>query len=841
MTISSNDDPKAGPYNGNDSQAAFPFAFRSFLASDLLVVRTDEDGVEHDLVPGSDYSVSLNADQNANPGGTVTYPISGDPLPTGETLTIVSDLEYLQPLNLLNGGAFSPSAQNSAFDRVTMLVKQVKEKVSRALQLAVSTPAGVDVTLPVPEASKVIGWSADGTSLANFAADTSVSTDLFADRLASPSSASNGNLLLPQQGKVNVRWYPGADDTGATDSTAAFTTARATGHANYVPAGSWKLNAAYSSKIRIEGDGSYASLLRANNTASAMVTYDAASPFWTYHSEVNGIGLYGTAKTGVGFTFGKTDPSAYAVGDEYKNNVRFVGFYTDGLDKGIQFPFGNIGSSFYDCGASSSRYGYYLLDNKFGGDLMHAGNKYWYAGESNTNDCAVYINNTTDGFGGVSFRDHIFEQNQVAVYCNTSSVYTPVVFDNVWLEANGFLQNGTANVTLDTWTGTTKSTASFVNHALIFDGTKGVYNYNGGFFTDCHVKGTNIQVTSRGSRVEQESGVNGRPCVVDNADSAIYIVDPSTDQSLPTGRRVIVKGIVNQMAHYEIDGVAGNASAKAWFGPHRTALRPMRASVGVSRRMQTVETSLAGSTYSVTGTVVEDGVLFPTCNEWSIPFTSTSDFVAINGTNLAMTAGWWVATLMVKVVSVGGSGVMPNLSITRSDGSIIFANLVPVPSLSEWHTLVVMGKATGTLAACQFRISGGGNGTAVVRMQAAQWVRFDTKHEAQLYVESGAFSDAVRGGGVVRVTGATYTVLEGDEFITANRAGTTTLTLPAAVDYPGRNIHVRTIQAQTVVSATANVEPLAGGALATGILAAAAGRWARLVSDGAQWMIHEAG
>lgn len=196
MTISSNDDPKAGPYNGNDSQTVFPFSFRSFLSTDLLVIRTDEDGVEHDLVPGSDYSVSLNADQNANPGGSVTYPISGTPLPTGETLTIVSDLEYLQPLNLLNGGNFSPSAQNSAFDRVTMLVKQVKEKVSRALQLAVSTPAGVDVTLPVPEASKVIGWSADGTSLANFAADTSVSTDLFADRLADPSSASNGDARL---------------------------------------------------------------------------------------------------------------------------------------------------------------------------------------------------------------------------------------------------------------------------------------------------------------------------------------------------------------------------------------------------------------------------------------------------------------------------------------------------------------------------------------------------------------------------------------------------------------------------------------------------------------------
>lgn len=675
-------------------------------------------------------------------------------------------------------------------------------------------------------------------------------------QLADSSSASNGagmsgfeasnpyaRLTLGGAnigGKVNVNWYSAADKTGVANNSTVFNTAGATGHANYVPTGTWKMNATYSSKVRIEGDGSYAALLRAQSTSSAVMTYTAASPFWLYQSEVTGVGFYGAGQVGVGFTFAKTDPTACVTGDEYVNNVRFSGVYTDNLDKGIQFPCGNIGTEFYSCGSSTNRYGYYLLDSKYvGTTLMHAGNKYWYAGEMNSNTCGVYIHNVTDGFGGLGFRDTIFENNQVAVYSYTTSVFTPLSFDNVWLEANGFLHDGTANVTLDTWSGATKSTASFVNHALIFDGTKQVVNFNGGFFTDAHLKGTNQQVTSRGSRVETETGVSGRPCVVDNADCAVFVVDPSTDQSLPTGRRVIVKGVVNQMSRYEIDGVAGNASIKAWYGPHRSALRAMRGSVGLSRRMQTVETSLAGSTYSVTGTVVEDGTLFPTCNEWSIPFTATTDFVAINGGNIALTAGWWVATWAVKVVSVGGSAILPNLSFTRSDGSVIFANLVPVPSLGEWHTLVVMGKAAGTLAGIQPRIYGGGNGTAVVRMQALQCVRFDTKHEAQLFSESGAFSDISRGGGVVRVTGATYTVLEGDEFITANHAGTVTLTLPAALDAPGRSIHVRTITANTVVSASANVEPLAGGALATAILSGTAGRHARLVSDGAQWMIHE--
>jgi hypothetical protein len=92
----------------------------------------------------------------------------------------------------------------------------------------------------------------------------------------------------------------------------------------------------------------------------------------------------------------------------------------------------------------------------------------------------------------------------------------------------------------------------------------------------------------------------------------------------------------------------------------------------------------------------------------------------------------------------------------------------------------------------------------------------------------------------VTVTGTTYAVTVTDASIIANRAGTVTLTLPAAASFSGRSITVRTIQAQTVVSDASNVVPLAGGAAGTAILAATAGKWARLQSDGASWQIMEA-
>lgn len=89
----------------------------------------------------------------------------------------------------------------------------------------------------------------------------------------------------------------------------------------------------------------------------------------------------------------------------------------------------------------------------------------------------------------------------------------------------------------------------------------------------------------------------------------------------------------------------------------------------------------------------------------------------------------------------------------------------------------------------------------------------------------------------VTETAATHTVAETTTHLIANRAGTITVTLPAAADYPGRLLWVRTITANTVVSDAANVVPKAGGAAGTAILAAAAGNWALLVSDGTNWQV----
>ena len=82
-----------------------------------------------------------------------------------------------------------------------------------------------------------------------------------------------------------------------------------------------------------------------------------------------------------------------------------------------------------------------------------------------------------------------------------------------------------------------------------------------------------------------------------------------------------------------------------------------------------------------------------------------------------------------------------------------------------------------------------------------------------------------------------FTVAANENEIICNGSASITVTLPAATSFPGREINLKTIAAFTVVSASANVKPLATNTAGTAILAATAGKWARLKSDGSNWVI----
>lgn len=173
MTISSTV-RKAGPFDGTGSQTEFPFEFKVFSVGDLYVVQYNEaTGVETVLELDSDYTVTLNADQDNDPGGTIELTSA---LAVNYTLTITSSLANLQPTDLTNRGGFYPSVINDALDRACIQIQQLQDETDRTLKTAVSVPDGVDNTLPMPAANMVIGWDNTGVALKNWSVNDLVTS-----------------------------------------------------------------------------------------------------------------------------------------------------------------------------------------------------------------------------------------------------------------------------------------------------------------------------------------------------------------------------------------------------------------------------------------------------------------------------------------------------------------------------------------------------------------------------------------------------------------------------------------------------------------------------------------
>jgi hypothetical protein len=182
MTISSTT-RIAGPFVGNGTASAFPVAFKVFTAGDIDVVRLNSStGVESTLVLTTDYTVTLNIDQDSNPGGTVTL-VAG-PLATGFTLTITSDIANLQPTDLTNQGGFYPEVITDSFDRATIQIQQMAGEVSRSIKVPLSDST-FDMELPgaLARANSFVAFDGNGAlttqAASSSAAPTSITRQVF--------------------------------------------------------------------------------------------------------------------------------------------------------------------------------------------------------------------------------------------------------------------------------------------------------------------------------------------------------------------------------------------------------------------------------------------------------------------------------------------------------------------------------------------------------------------------------------------------------------------------------------------------------------------------------------
>lgn len=126
MTVSTEVDHNE--YTGNGVTTTFPYTFRIFQKSDLVVQVVDLNENITELILDTDYIVTGAGGYN---GGNI---ILSKALVSGYQISISRELPVTQDTDLRNQGKFFAEVHEDAFDKLTMLIQQVRSRFSLALR-----------------------------------------------------------------------------------------------------------------------------------------------------------------------------------------------------------------------------------------------------------------------------------------------------------------------------------------------------------------------------------------------------------------------------------------------------------------------------------------------------------------------------------------------------------------------------------------------------------------------------------------------------------------------------------------------------------------------------------
>lgn len=121
---------KSGAYVSDGIQTIFPFFFRIFEESDIVVTVGNDNRLDPQNVTlklDEDYTVQFVEDSE---NGSITL---AEPVEKGKILVITSDVPELQLMHLTNKGAMFPEVLEDAHDKAVVLIQQLNEKLSRAV------------------------------------------------------------------------------------------------------------------------------------------------------------------------------------------------------------------------------------------------------------------------------------------------------------------------------------------------------------------------------------------------------------------------------------------------------------------------------------------------------------------------------------------------------------------------------------------------------------------------------------------------------------------------------------------------------------------------------------
>lgn len=155
-------------YPGNGSTTVFTFPMAVPDANSIDVFVTDATGAIRQLNP-IEFSVGLNPLVGANPtvqGGSVTYNPGGTPLPLGQFITIVRDLDPIQDTSISNQSIVYPPVIEQEFDYLTMLIQQGGTDFSRSIKVPPTDPPPADLPPLGLRANQQAFFDANGNMVA---------------------------------------------------------------------------------------------------------------------------------------------------------------------------------------------------------------------------------------------------------------------------------------------------------------------------------------------------------------------------------------------------------------------------------------------------------------------------------------------------------------------------------------------------------------------------------------------------------------------------------------------------------------------------------------------------
>jgi len=227
-----------------------------------------------------------------------------------------------------------------------------------------------------------------------------------------------------------------------------------------------------------------------------------------------------------------------------------------------------------------------------------------------------------------------------------------------------------------------------------------------------------------------------------------------------------------------------------------------------------------------------------------------------------LTDGQYLMGIAAENIAANGFGLVASFGHVRGwnttgspvgetwvDGDILYYNPTIPGALTKTQPTAPNVKAT---IAVVINAAPAGSGEVFVRVSTGSVlggtdsnVQFSTLATNDLIQYNGTIWSNVTPAAIIAGAGgapvtktANFTVAAGETWLINNKSGSScTVTLPTPSTSTGRVLNFQNYQAQTLVSASSNVVPLAGGSAGTAILQAVAGANATLVSDGTSWIM----